>query len=73
MSALSALPKRPICLNCVRRIAGEDARQSLSPTFVQLRGKKKMAKKPDTINVRLLVNMKGYGRRGKPPSSYLFL
>lgn len=36
----------------------------MHPFYVQTRGKKKTPNKPTTINVKLLVDMKGYGRKG---------
>jgi len=56
--------KRPICLTCWRRLAGEEIPPPSRFSFIQTRGKKKSAKKPTTINVKLLVDMKGYGRKG---------
>ena len=66
MSTLFASPSRRICLNCIRRCIDNDLVQWSGPSLTQFRGKKKTAKKIETINVRLLVDVKGYGRKGLP-------
>jgi len=38
---------------------------SLSPFRTQIRGKKKKVKLPPTINVKLMKDVRGYGRKGK--------
>ncbi|KAL9632761.1 MAG: hypothetical protein Q9204_003655 [Flavoplaca sp. TL-2023a] len=52
------------CLRYLRHLAGVQSIK-LSPTFhQQIRGKKKNAKGPHTVNVRLLEDIRGYGRKG---------
>ncbi|KAL8807133.1 MAG: hypothetical protein Q9200_004788 [Gallowayella weberi] len=64
---MASLPKPVVssqCLGYLRRLAGI---QSAKPTSVfrqQIRGKKKNAKGPHVVNVRLLEDIKGYGRKG---------
>lgn len=64
--AMSATSFRsPLCLSCMRRVVGDDLTQSWYPFHRQLRGKKKTAKRPTTIKVKLLEDIKGYGRKGE--------
>lgn len=65
MSSIVGILRRPTCVSCLRRLAGEDLIPWVRPSHLQLRGKKRSAKSPETINVKLLVDMKGYGRKGK--------
>ncbi|KAL8981812.1 MAG: hypothetical protein Q9205_003510 [Flavoplaca limonia] len=52
------------CLGYLRYLAGVQSIK-LSPTFhQQIRGKKKNAKGPHIVNVRLLEDIRGYGRKG---------
>ncbi|KAI4270411.1 MAG: hypothetical protein L6R38_007128 [Xanthoria sp. 2 TBL-2021] len=52
------------CLGYLRRLAGIHSAR-LSPSFhQQVRGKKKNAKGPHVVNVRLLEDIQGYGRKG---------
>ncbi|KAL8765977.1 MAG: hypothetical protein Q9209_007124 [Squamulea sp. 1 TL-2023] len=54
----------PQCLSYLRRLAGIHP-VKLNPTFhQQIRGKKKNAKGPHVVNVRLLEDIRGYGRKG---------
>lgn len=64
MSSFWIPARRRLCLNCIRSSIGEDGPQVAAPSWTQVRGKKKKVKGSETINVRLLVNMKGYGRKG---------
>ena len=66
MSALSFLSARPMCLFCMGQAIRDDLAQTPRLSYTQLRGKKKAAKKPTTINVKLLKDIKGYGRKGIP-------
>ncbi|KAL6718962.1 Fructose-bisphosphate aldolase 1 [Lecanora helva] len=56
--------KTALCFSCWRRAIGDDIPQSQFPFQRQLRGKKKSAKRPTTIKVRLLQDITGYGRKG---------
>ncbi|KAL8667342.1 MAG: hypothetical protein Q9168_007291 [Polycauliona sp. 1 TL-2023] len=64
---MSTLAKPAIssqCLGHLRRLAGF---QSIKPSpayHQQVRGKKKNAKGPHVVNVRLLQDIRGYGRKG---------
>ncbi|KAL9038090.1 MAG: hypothetical protein Q9180_003343 [Flavoplaca navasiana] len=52
------------CLGYLRHLAGVQPTK-FSPTFhQQIRGKKKNAKGPHVVNVRLLEDIRGYGRKG---------
>ncbi|KAL9635062.1 MAG: hypothetical protein Q9164_003707 [Protoblastenia rupestris] len=64
MSALSFLSARPMCLLCMGQAIRDDLAQTSRLSYTQLRGKKKAARKPTTINVKLLKDIKGYGRKG---------
>lgn len=64
MTGLMFVSRTPLCLNCLRRTIGDDISQSFFPFHRQLRGKKKTAKRPTTINVKLLQDIPGYGRKG---------
>ncbi|KAL8932591.1 MAG: hypothetical protein Q9216_006770 [Gyalolechia sp. 2 TL-2023] len=64
---MSSLPKptvSPQCLGYLRRLAGIPTFSKANPPHIQLRGKKKSAKHPRTITVRLLEDIRGYGRKG---------
>ncbi|KAL8919753.1 MAG: hypothetical protein Q9208_006619 [Pyrenodesmia sp. 3 TL-2023] len=53
------------CLAHLRRLIFPSSSTAPSPfRQVQIRGKKKSAKGPHTVNVRLLDDIKGYGRKG---------
>lgn len=65
MTGPSILSRTPLCLNCLRRTIGDDISQSFFPFHRQVRGKKKKtAQRPTTINVKLLQDIPGYGRKG---------
>lgn len=64
MAALSISARSTLCPSCIRRIAGDDISQLWFPFQRQLRGKKKSAKPPTTINVKLLEDITGFGRKG---------
>jgi len=59
MSALT-----PQCLLCCRRLSRLGF-SSWAPGQIQIRGKKKNAKKPTHISVKLLSDMAAYGRKGR--------
>lgn len=60
------VPRVPFCLQCLRVIALPDVPRLAAPFQQQVRGKKKVAKAPSTIKVKLLEDIKGYGRSGEP-------
>ncbi|KAL9028076.1 MAG: hypothetical protein Q9196_003494 [Gyalolechia fulgens] len=68
---MASLPKPTISaqsLGYLRRLAGIPT-SSKAPIFHgQIRGKKKTAKHPRTIHVRLLEDIRRYGRKGRNPS-----
>ena len=65
MTALSTSARSDLCSSCIRRVAGGDISQLWFPFHRQLRGKKKKTTKlPTTINVKLLDDIKGFGRKG---------
>lgn len=53
----------PRCSSCARRVAAS-ALRPWSPLQQQIRGKKKLSKLPHTIPVRLLKDVKAFGRKG---------
>ncbi|KAL8695870.1 MAG: hypothetical protein Q9224_003105 [Gallowayella concinna] len=53
----------PQCLSCLRRLAGIQSAKPTSVFHQQIRGKKKNAKGPHVVNVRLLEDVRGYGRK----------
>ena len=65
MAGLPSLRGTSICFACIRRLARDDLSESLFPFQRQLRGKKKTAKRPTTVNVRLLEDIQGYGKKGE--------
>ena len=65
MAALSTSARYTCCSFCIRRIARDDVSQLWFPFYRQLRGKKKSAKRPTTINVKLLEDISGFGGKGK--------
>ncbi|KAL2046351.1 hypothetical protein N7G274_001798 [Stereocaulon virgatum] len=64
MAGLCNSARTPLCLACTRRLVRDDLSQLWSPFFTQIRGKKKTAKRPTTIKVKLLEDIKGYGKQG---------
>ena len=67
------LPRVPFCLQCLRAIARPDISNLAVPFQQQHRGKKKVAKASSTIKVKLLEDIKGYGRSGESaPWSFAF-
>ncbi|KAL8867161.1 MAG: hypothetical protein Q9174_005836 [Haloplaca sp. 1 TL-2023] len=54
----------PQCLGHLRLLAGMRTKGSPTPICQQIRGKKKSTKGPHTVNVRLLEDIEGYGRKG---------
>lgn len=68
LSALIRIPKAPQYQSCFRPVFEVDRYQPvISPFRTQVRGKKKV-KAPTTLNVKLLKDIKGYGRKGKHTS-----
>ena len=65
MALLLGIAKAPRCLSCLRSSVGAEVPLLTNPFMVQVRGKKKKAKLPPTIPVRLLRNVTGYGSKGK--------
>ncbi|MCJ1250232.1 hypothetical protein MMC30_007458 [Trapelia coarctata] len=64
MSQLIRYPRAPQCFSCIRSILTGKSPLALSPFRTQIRGKKKKVKLPLTINVKLLKDVRGYGRKG---------
>ena len=64
MAGLLSSARNPLCLVCIRRLAGDDLSKSWFPFYRQLRGKKKIARRTTTIKVKLLEDIKGYGKKG---------
>ncbi|MCJ1359108.1 MAG: hypothetical protein MMC33_009108 [Icmadophila ericetorum] len=56
--------RAPKCLSCLRRSIAIELREPVSTFRVQLRGKKKSAKDTGTIQVKLLRDIRGWGRQG---------
>lgn len=65
MANLALFTKSPRCLFCAHRVAYNDMFNLIVPFHRQLRRKTKVAKKPDTINVKLLEDITGYGCKGR--------
>lgn len=65
MAGRASLLRTSICSNCLRQAVVDDISQSIFPFYRQIRGKKKTSKGPTTINVKLLQDMPGYGRKSK--------
>lgn len=63
MAAL-AFARSTLCSSCIHRMVGDDISHLWFPFYRQLRGKKKSAKRPTTINVKLLEDIIGFGRKG---------
>ncbi|KAL8861995.1 MAG: hypothetical protein Q9178_001450 [Gyalolechia marmorata] len=64
---MASLPNYAIssqCLGYLRRLAGIHAAKPNPGFHQQIRGKKKNAKGPHIVNVRLLEDIRGYGRKG---------
>ncbi|KAI4099742.1 MAG: hypothetical protein L6R37_005811 [Teloschistes peruensis] len=64
MTAHTKLVISPQCLGLLRRHAGIRSLGSKDPFHQQIRGKKKSTKGPHLVNVRLLEDIQGYGRKG---------
>ena len=65
MASFIRIPIVPRCLYCLRHNAFSENAISIAPFWQQVRGKKKVAKAPSTIKVKLLEDIKGYGRSGE--------
>lgn len=63
MTGLSISARNPLCLSCIRQLVADDLSKSWFPFHRQVRGKKK-TKRITTINVRLLEDVTGYGKKG---------
>ncbi|MCJ1281686.1 hypothetical protein MMC26_001008 [Xylographa opegraphella] len=63
MSSFTRSSMVPQCFACIRQVLGNDLSLPLSPFRTQVRGKKKL-RLPTTINVKLLRDVRGYGRKG---------
>ncbi|KAL9014994.1 MAG: hypothetical protein Q9173_000371 [Seirophora scorigena] len=64
---MTSLPKptpSPQCLSHLRRLVRSPSLLPSSPFHQQIRGKKKSTKGPHHVNVRLLEDIRGYGRKG---------
>ena len=64
MATLFGAVKAPRCLSCLRNSTKADFPASTNLFQVQIRGKKKKAKLPPTVPVRLLKNTPSYGPKG---------
>ena len=64
MIGLVRVSRAPQCLSCLRQAVGTNISESAFPFHRQLRGKKS-AKQPATITVKLLEDIRGYGRKGQ--------
>lgn len=64
----SPMITRPTCLSCLRRIT-QTGTAALSPFFNQVRGKKTSGRLKDSgVVVRLLKDIKGFGKQGEAPT-----
>lgn len=50
---------------CVRRVQASGVESWMGSAQQQIRGKKKVAKTPSMVTVKLLRDIKGYGKSGK--------
>lgn len=68
-----SLPLRPSllpqCVSCTRRLTNLSLHE-WRPSQQQVRGKKKLANVPSTVTVRLLKDVKTFGRKGESLSSF---
>ncbi|KAI4166137.1 MAG: hypothetical protein LQ342_000023 [Letrouitia transgressa] len=64
MANLSKFPRSPQCFFCLQRCTGIDTGGVGSIFNRQVRGKKKSARQPVTVKIRLLEDLKGFGRKG---------
>lgn len=67
MARLAISARNPLCISCIRQLVVDDLSKSWFPFYRQVRGKKKTAKRITTINVRLLEDIRGYGKKGSAP------
>ena len=67
MAGLSISTRNPLCISCIRQLVADDLSKSWFPFHRQVRGKKKTTKRITTINVRLLEDIRGYGKKGSAP------
>ena len=67
MARLPISARSPFCISCIRQLVADDLSKSWFPFYRQVRGKKKTAKRITTINVRLLEDIRGYGKKGSAP------
>ena len=66
---LQLTPRFRTCLQCIRRLAYTDSSYLSNPLRIQVRGKKRLPKS-ETIPVRLLTDVAGYGSKGNPVNSF---
>ncbi|KAI4118536.1 MAG: hypothetical protein LQ345_001421 [Seirophora villosa] len=64
MASFTKSPPSPQCLSHLRRLVRTPSLLPSSPFHQQIRGKKKSTKGPHPVNVRLLEDIRGYGRKG---------
>ena len=64
MARLSISARNSLCISCIRQLVVDDLSKSWFPFYRQVRGKKKTAKRITTINVRLLEDIRGFGKKG---------
>ena len=64
MASLVSSMRAPQCMACVRRVQASVGESWLGSAQQQIRGKKKGAKTPSTVTVKLLRDVKGYGQSG---------
>lgn len=65
MANLILMPRAHFCLQHLRTNMLANTSRLVTPFHQQLRGKKKVARAPSTIKVKLLEDIKCYGRHGK--------
>ncbi|KAH6678060.1 hypothetical protein B0J14DRAFT_314175 [Halenospora varia] len=56
--------RSPQCISCLRRTAGSLGERRLFPSGQQIRGKKKLRKAPNRVNVLLKEDVKFFGKKG---------
>ena len=65
MASFIRVPIVPRCVYCLRQNVWSENAKPFTQFGQQIRGKKKVAKAPSTIKVKLLEDIKGYGRNGE--------
>lgn len=56
--------RSPQCISCLRRTAGSLGESRLFPSSQQIRGKKRLRKAPNRVNVLLKEDVKFFGKKG---------